>query len=316
MKLPSSTIPVGIQVTEGSYIEEATGKPITIGTNTLTAVLPILASSSTPVHVVISPLTEIAYKRVQGLVAVSPSTTLTQSVKNANYAVSQAFGISDIIGVIPNDSSVVVSQNQSGTYALVLAALSAVAASNKTDSIAVTKAFSESFKTNGNFVPSAVAVKDTQGVILSLTTPTLEALTQTVSQIGTGALVMQGLAVPSSYIAPVMNTYPPSVAPATYVVAAGTSNSLGLDLSSYTAEQAAQLISSQIASLSNVQILGLSTTFVGSLSSRGVSGLTTSHVAVLSLAQLGAMGTGGASGLASSQVAILTTGMCAGAFVR
>ncbi len=114
--------PVMVEVTGGSYTDEATGKTIQMGSMILRAAL---SNATGNVTVAVTPLTEAAVQYMGGL--------MTQDMINlANTMMGSKFGVQDIVQTVPqNVMSGVAAGNTGQTYyGLMLAALSQASASN------------------------------------------------------------------------------------------------------------------------------------------------------------------------------------------
>ena len=133
--------PVIIEVTGGSYTDEATGS--TVDNNTLRAVIPPVSSNR---KVAITPLTEIA-------VQIAGSTLTLTQINNANAAVSVLIGGADVTETQPQDiNGDLSSASQSEKdYTMVLAAVSQmIEDGNATDVASVTTMISDDLGDDGS----------------------------------------------------------------------------------------------------------------------------------------------------------------------
>ena len=114
--------PIMVQVTGGSYIDDATAKTVQMGSITLRTVVGNAAGN---VNVAVTPLTEAAVKYMNG-------TLTTNMITLANSLIATKFGMTDIVQTFPqNVMSGNAAANSSQTYyGFVLAAMSQMAASN------------------------------------------------------------------------------------------------------------------------------------------------------------------------------------------
>lgn len=121
--LGTYTGPVIVEVTGGSYVDEATGATATIPAG---APLRAVAVSSTgTVNVAVTPLTELAAK--QAFTLKGAGTLSAATVNQANAQISDLFKV-DIIGTQPLDASApLVGTQAQKDYTLALAALSQLA---------------------------------------------------------------------------------------------------------------------------------------------------------------------------------------------
>ncbi len=119
---------VVVKVEGGAYIDEATGITVTLGTNTLSSVAEITEEIDNTV--VITPLTDLAYKHLKG------ATPTEESVLSANDFVAHHFGLQgvSITSVIPDDiTSVEATNTANGKYGTILAAFSQITSASITD---------------------------------------------------------------------------------------------------------------------------------------------------------------------------------------
>jgi sugar lactone lactonase YvrE len=149
--LPASNIqPLIVAVTGGSYVEEASGTTVNLGTNEITAVLPNPSSSRT---VSVTPLTHMAAQRAISMAGTGVN--INSAITSANAAIAAAAGISsslDITSINPALPTVsLASQGLSASsvqakYGLALAAISQWGVTNgSVNSIAVMNAFAQDF---------------------------------------------------------------------------------------------------------------------------------------------------------------------------
>lgn len=86
--------PVLVEVTGGTFTDEASGSTVALKIP-LHAIIPE-AGAGTATTVTVTPMTELAYKKAKGA---GPFTSA--SINDANASVALAFGLKDIIGVLP-----------------------------------------------------------------------------------------------------------------------------------------------------------------------------------------------------------------------
>ncbi len=119
---------VVVKTTSGSYNDEATGNTIFLGTNSLISVAEVATTTNTPI--VITPLTDLAYKHLQG------TTPTRDTILSANGFVASQFGLASvsITGVMPDDVTEATATNtDSGKYGTILAVFSQAIASSSTN---------------------------------------------------------------------------------------------------------------------------------------------------------------------------------------
>ncbi|MBA4373650.1 MAG: hypothetical protein C0402_12420 [Thermodesulfovibrio sp.] len=118
--------PVMVEVTGGSYTDEATGKTVQMGSMTLRTALD---NASGNVTVAVTPLTEAAVQYMNG-------TFTTNMITLANTTVGTKFGMADIVRTIPHNVSTpaVTGQDSQTYYGFMLAAMSQMAS---TDNISI-----------------------------------------------------------------------------------------------------------------------------------------------------------------------------------
>jgi hypothetical protein len=136
--LGSYTSAMMVQVTGGSYLDEATGKTVQMGSMVLRTAL---SNAANNVSVAVTPLTETAVQYM-GNVMTSDMITL------ANTMMATEFGVNDIVHTMPmNVTSSSAAGNTSSTYyGLMLAAMSQMAASNNTSIPAMMSTIANSLK--------------------------------------------------------------------------------------------------------------------------------------------------------------------------
>jgi len=224
IQVPSG--PVGIRLSEGSYTEESTSQTISLSGTTYTTILPTLTSGASLIAAV-GPLPDMAYQKfVNDMQAGLPSeTTVDQLITNANYQVSQTFGLTDIVGILPANPFGNIPNDATGQYALVMVAISLAAQAAGTDSTAIAAAYAQSFVANGNFaaLDTLTTVTDASGAQITFTPPSLWYVSQAVSQLLSGEVVIPAVTPPANLTAPTLTTAAPAVAPVDYVVGGGTS---------------------------------------------------------------------------------------------
>lgn len=217
--------PIALQLTGGTYTEEASGAKISLANKTYSTLLSSVSAGSS-MTAAIGPLPDMAFQAFQAKVQTGlPSgTSLAQAAANANYQVSQAFGLPDVVGVLPTRTTSTISNNAQGQYALVIVSISRTAQTAGTDSTAIAAAYSKGFVQNGNFsnAGSPVSVTNASGQTISVTPPTLSNLDTTILQIGEGSIDIVGVTPPAGFTPPTFDPTPPSTAPSTYVP--GSSN--------------------------------------------------------------------------------------------
>ena len=127
--LGSYSGPVMVEVTNGSYTDEATGKTIQVGSMILRTALDNAAGNVT---VAVTPLTEAAVQYMNGMLT-------TNMITLANTTMATKFGMTDIVHTLPHDVSTpaVTGQNSQTYYGLMLAAMSQMALSDNTNIFAI-----------------------------------------------------------------------------------------------------------------------------------------------------------------------------------
>lgn len=127
--LGSYSGPVMVEVTNGSYTDEATGKTVQVGSMILRAALD---NASGNVTVAITPLTEAAVQYMNG-------TLTTNMITLANTTMATKFGMTDIVHTLPHDVSIpaVAGQDSQTYYGLMLAAMSQMASTDNTSISAI-----------------------------------------------------------------------------------------------------------------------------------------------------------------------------------
>ncbi|MBC7429893.1 MAG: right-handed parallel beta-helix repeat-containing protein [Bacteriovorax sp.] len=207
-----SSTPVGVQLTNGSYQEESSGKIISLSRKTLTAVLPSLSPSG-QINAAIGPLSEMAFQVFTSNVSNSgiQSISLAQHIKNANDQIAKSFGLTDIVGTIPANPKGKIPNNSNGQYTVVLAAISKAAQNAGTDSIALAAAYSKhliQYNNLDNVGSTTLSVSNASGEIVSVTPPTVQIFSTMVTQIGNGTLPIAGMLTDPNLIPPVINSAP------------------------------------------------------------------------------------------------------------
>lgn len=125
MTLRSSTGPVVLQVTGGSYTDEATGASMAMSAGvTMSAAIPSMAEGGTAAGIQVTPLTTMA----QAMAAGKPGGMTAANVTAANAAVGSYFSAGDILHTAPMDplvtgSGATATQEQKD-YGMTLAAMS------------------------------------------------------------------------------------------------------------------------------------------------------------------------------------------------
>ncbi|MBF0559828.1 MAG: hypothetical protein HQL08_13730 [Nitrospirae bacterium] len=114
--------PIMVQVTGGSYVDEATGKTAQMGSMVLRTAVDNAAGN---VSVAVTPLTEAAVQYMGG-------TLTTNMITLANTMMATKFGMSDIVHTLPHDVSAtaVTGQDSQTYYGLMLAAMSQMASTD------------------------------------------------------------------------------------------------------------------------------------------------------------------------------------------
>jgi len=209
--------PIGVQISGGTYSEEANGAKVKL-TRKFTTVIPEVTEGDT-LQAAVGPLGEMAFQRLQEQVkngGLAQGSTVSEIAKNSNFAVSQAFGISDIVGTLPSNPNGTIGNDDKGKYALVLAALSKAAVDAGTDSTAMAAALAANFKAQGVINPSATTVVGADGKTRTFIPPTGTQLTNTMTNITSGTLKLPKMKIPAGFVPPVVNPVPPKVAPPSY----------------------------------------------------------------------------------------------------
>ncbi len=266
-----------VQLTSGSYVEEGSGKTVTLSTP-LNTILPVDSNNKVngeTIQVAITPFTDMAAQRYQqqarqavitkaldeGLIpdsfkgqALDPNfkdpafeAALKQARRdfvfqekafieqtariaiNANYVVSQTWGIKNVVGTQP-DNPTIGGQSQDGAaYMVNLAALSHQAFLVGTDSVAMTHAIGGAFANSGNFGTGSAAatVQDASGKNISLPPTQIENLSTAANKISTGEITLPGFTLIAkssnlNFKPPTFNGQPPSEAPADWTPGVST----------------------------------------------------------------------------------------------
>ena len=227
--IPSGT-PIGVQMTDGSYTEEGSGATVSLTGQVFKSVLPSV-TAGIPVVAAVNAFTDQAFQQFKASVAAGLpiGTTPAVAARNANYAMSQALGVVDIMvppantqGAIPNDAS--------GQMATLLASLSALASSTSTSlgttitSADVAKGMASALTASGGSFSklgkSAVTITKPDGTTLTFTPPPLTgpgSLATTASGVAAGVIPMANYIPPATLTLPTLNPSPPMTAPASYV---------------------------------------------------------------------------------------------------
>jgi hypothetical protein len=128
MALGDFSGPLMLQMTGGSFDDEATGMPMAMGANDMmTAMIPDIAAGAALSGAHITPLTSMA----QRMAANMPGGMTPANMAQSNAAMGSYFGVSDIIGVHPMDptapgSGASADQDQRN-YGMAMAAMSELA---------------------------------------------------------------------------------------------------------------------------------------------------------------------------------------------
>ena len=125
MDVGSHSGPVMMEMTGGSYTDEATGILMTMGSgDMMTAVVPSMTAGENVTNIQMTPLTSMAQQTAQDMSGGMTQTNITQ----ANSAMGQYFGVNDILYTHPmdplaNDSGGPATQEQRN-YGMTIAAMS------------------------------------------------------------------------------------------------------------------------------------------------------------------------------------------------
>jgi hypothetical protein len=207
-----SNNPLGIQISGGRYIEEASGNIIQLENKSLTALIPKIVKSS-QVFATVGPLSDMAFQIFQSKILNKKfeSESIAQIALQSNQQISQAFGLSDIVGIIPSHPNGLIANNASGQYTIILAAISHAAQSEGTDSLSLANTYAKQFNQDGTFSEvgkNAISTTDVNGKIISITPPALSNLLKITNQIGNGDLLIKGLKPPTRFTSPVFDNLP------------------------------------------------------------------------------------------------------------
>ncbi len=103
MQVGNHSGPIMIRVMGGTFIDEATGQQMTMGSmDMMTAAIPNISAGSTLSGIQITPVTSMAQNLAQNMAG-----GMTQAnIALANTAMGQYFGVSDVISVHPMDPTV------------------------------------------------------------------------------------------------------------------------------------------------------------------------------------------------------------------
>jgi hypothetical protein len=123
--------PVMLKVTGGTYTDEATGAPMTMGlSDAMTTVIPTISSGSTISGIQVTPLTSMAQTKAAQLSGGMKDTNITA----ANTSVGNYFNITDIVHVRPMNPLIAGSGTGASTdaknYGISMAAISQFASTN------------------------------------------------------------------------------------------------------------------------------------------------------------------------------------------
>ncbi|HBA89306.1 MAG TPA: hypothetical protein DCZ75_15360 [Geobacter sp.] len=130
INLGTYTGPVIVEVSGGSYVDEATGATVVIPASAPLRAVAISASGS--VDVAVTPLTDLAAKQAATLAGIGKKVTATE-IDKANSQISDLFKVTDIVAVQPLDASAtLVGTDAQKQYTLALAALSQYVAGGST----------------------------------------------------------------------------------------------------------------------------------------------------------------------------------------
>lgn len=207
-----ATGPIALQLTGGTYVEEGSGRTVTLSNSSITALIPNPAGTTSAA---ISPLTEISFQRFSQLTAANPNqgTDIKELIALTNGQVSRSFGVTDVVSIVPANPYKPIPVDASGQYAIVLAGISAAAASLGTDSIALTNAYAASFKASGQFNAITWSIKNSRGDTVALAPPSISQLSTTINRIISGQLQIDGMMVPPGIPTPTMSAVPPRPPP-------------------------------------------------------------------------------------------------------
>ena len=234
LAIPNTSIPsgapIGVQMTNGSYTEEGSGATVSLAGQTFKSVLPSV-TAGTPAVAAVNAFTDQAFQQFKTIVVAGLPTGTTPAVaaKNANYAMSQALGVPDIMvppanthGAIPNDVS--------GQMAILLASLSSIASSTSNSlgttvtSADIAKAMAKALTASGGSFAklgtTAVTITKPDGTTLTFTPPPLTgpgSLAATGSAVAAGTIPMANFIPPATLTMPTLNSVPPMTAPAAYI---------------------------------------------------------------------------------------------------
>jgi hypothetical protein len=167
LNMSANAGPVVIVASGGSYTEEASGLPVSMGSAQLRVFLPSVSDGQS---VGVTPVTEIAAQSAMAAVGVAGNTTDVKSIiQQANVMVGNAVGISDITQppADPTKAASQASSTQAAKYAVVLGAISQMASAVSTahtttvTSLDVAQALAVDFAYNQSFSGSQVTVSGT-----------------------------------------------------------------------------------------------------------------------------------------------------------
>lgn len=234
LPIPNSVIPasapVGIQMSGGTYAEESTGATVVLTGQTFNSILSSVTPGTKAVAAV-NAFTQAAYQSFAKTMAAGlPAGTSPQTAaKNANYTMSAALGVPDILvppantaGAIPNDTT--------GQIATLLAALSASASQASTAlgttvtsadmANAMAKALGASGATIASIGAGSIKVTRPNGSTVTVTPPPMTgtgSLTTLATGVANGTIAMTNYIPPAVLTLPTLTNSPPTTAPVGYV---------------------------------------------------------------------------------------------------
>ena len=179
LSMSAQSGPVLIVVSGGSYVEEASGSTVSMGSAKIRTTLP---STTNGQQVGVTPLTEIATQNALALMAANSTTSAAAIINSSNSTVASAMGLSDITlpPANPTQPATAESSSAAAQYAVVLASISQMAKTASTansttiNSLDMMQALATTFTYNGNFNAAvgstAVPVPNSSGATLTLST--------------------------------------------------------------------------------------------------------------------------------------------------
>jgi hypothetical protein len=141
-------------VTNGSYVEEASGSTVSLTNAQIRVLLPSVSANQ---KIGITPVTEIATQGALTAIATNLSVTPASIISSTNSTVASAMGLTDITvpPANPNQPAAQASNTQAAKYAVVLASISQLAKTASSgmtvNSLDVAQGLAVSFSYNGNF---------------------------------------------------------------------------------------------------------------------------------------------------------------------